>query len=108
MCKIIISRLKEARKELGYTQNDVAEILNIDRTIYNKIENGIQPITVAQLVTLCQKYKKSASYFLGLGEGKLTNDELEILETYRALPDRAKESGALMLKGWLNQVKGKL
>ena len=103
MDKIIIARLKAFRKNLNYTQADVAELLGIDRTIYTKIENGAQPITVAQLVTVAGIYNTSVSRLVGQNEISLSTDELELIEIYRATPDHAKRSGIMLLRGWLEQ-----
>ena len=37
------SLLVQRRKLLGYSQQDVADLIGIDRSYYSKIENGLTP-----------------------------------------------------------------
>ena len=51
-------KLKKMRTELGLTQDDIAEVLSMNRTTFSKYENGaaVPPVNVLCLFTpyLCQ------------------------------------------------------
>ncbi|MBQ6266972.1 MAG: helix-turn-helix transcriptional regulator [Clostridia bacterium] len=54
-CKQINKLLREKREEYGFTQQQVADYLQIDRTTYAKYENGRMP-EVDVIVLICQMY----------------------------------------------------
>ncbi len=58
-------RLKTFRKDAKFTQEKLAEILNVARTIISKYEKGEYPIATHTLYTICKKYNISADYLLG-------------------------------------------
>lgn len=94
-------RLKELRKEHGYTQAEVAERIGFTRSAYTNMEIGIREITVDTLDKLASLYGVTTDYLLGRekapstpeGEGRLPNDELTELERlFLSLsPDRREE-----------------
>lgn len=59
-------RLKEARKNAGYTQKQVAEKMGTVQTAYIKYENGRLELDYQKIYFLCQLYEISADYLLGL------------------------------------------
>lgn len=59
-------RLKNLRISNGYTQSDVALILNIRQEQYSKYESGVHQLPIHLLIKLCKIYKTSADYVLGL------------------------------------------
>lgn len=61
-------KLKKLRIDRGYTQAAIADILKTSQQYYGKYENGIRPLTVDHLVTLCKFYHISADWLLGLEE----------------------------------------
>ncbi|USI67009.1 helix-turn-helix domain-containing protein (plasmid) [Lactococcus petauri] len=61
----ITQRLKELRKELGLTQQEVAEQLNILKESYRRWENGHSNPNKTSLEKLAKFYEVSASYLLG-------------------------------------------
>lgn len=80
------ARIKSARQDRNLTQSDVADYLGIGRAAYSNIENGYSLITVEHLRRLPKILYKPVNYFLDL-EVEVNDDEMEILEMYRALPD---------------------
>lgn len=46
------SRIKEIREDKGYTQKDIAKILNTTQQQYSKYELGIQIIPLEKINTL--------------------------------------------------------
>lgn len=61
---IIGERLKKAREALGYTQEEVAEKLNIGRPRYSDIENGKRDIPLKELYSFCEFFGRPLEYFL--------------------------------------------
>ena len=66
MVKMYNEILKELREDNDYTQERVAQELKTDRSYYGKYERGVRPLTVEHLITLCNFYKVSADYILGI------------------------------------------
>ena len=58
--------LKLARKSKGFTQAEVAKILNMTQQQYSRFENGIFELNYSQIVTLCKLYDISADYLFDL------------------------------------------
>ena len=53
-----MSRLKELRKEKGYTQVKMQLLTGIDQSDYSKIENGKRYYTFEQCRKIAQDYKE--------------------------------------------------
>lgn len=62
--KKIISKLKQARVEAGFTQKQVAEIIKKPQSYISKIEASEQRIDVMELKNFAKLYKKRVNYFL--------------------------------------------
>ena len=60
-----MERLKEARVKAGITQHEIAEALNINRTTYNKYENGASKPTPETLSRIADYFHVSVDYLLG-------------------------------------------
>lgn len=59
-------KLKEIREENGFTQNQIAEFLNIRQNTYSQYENGKRQLPIDVLIKLAKFYKVSTDYILGL------------------------------------------
>ncbi len=59
------SRIKEIREDKGYTQKDIAKILNTTQQQYSKYELGIQIITLEKINILANFYNTSIDYLIG-------------------------------------------
>ena len=59
-------RLIELRKENDFTQQYVAEYLQIDRSNYSKYELGKLEISIEMLIKLAKLYSVSTDYILCL------------------------------------------
>ena len=59
-------KLKEIREENGYTQNQIANMLNIRQNTYSQYENGKRQLPIDVLIKLAKFYKISTDYILGL------------------------------------------
>lgn len=58
------SRIKEIREDKGYTQKDIAKILNTTQQQYSKYELGIQIIPLEKINTLANYYNTSIDYLV--------------------------------------------
>lgn len=58
--------IKELREDRDLSQKDIAEILNTTQQVYSRYENGVNEMPIRHLITLCEYYKVSADYILGL------------------------------------------
>lgn len=48
-----ISNMSKLRKHYGYSQNDLADKLNISRTYYSKLETGYYPPSFSVILKFC-------------------------------------------------------
>ena len=60
-------KLKKARIEAGYTQQQVAKITGISQAIISNIENGNREPSIENLGILIDFYEVSADWILGTG-----------------------------------------
>lgn len=56
IAKAVGENLKQARKDKGFTQSQVAEKLRMTQQQYSRFENGVFELNYGQIVTLCQLY----------------------------------------------------
>lgn len=61
-------KLKILREKRGMTQGQVAMILKTSQQYYGKYENGLRPLPIEHLITLCKFYNVSADWVLGIKE----------------------------------------
>lgn len=59
-------KLKKLRISNGYTQSDIAIILDIRQEQYSKYESGIHQLPIHLLIKLCKVYRVSADYVLDI------------------------------------------
>lgn len=62
--KEVGARIKQARKSRGFTQEEMAEILDISVTHYQNIEYGKYNIAYNHLSKICNLFNLSADYVL--------------------------------------------
>ena len=60
--------LKGLREDKDWSQQYVADLLKIQRTMYRRYEAGTLDIPIRHLKTLCLIYGVSSDYLLGLPE----------------------------------------
>ena len=58
--------LRNLREDKDLTQQNLADLLKIGRTMYRRYETGETEIPVRHLKTLCVFYGVTADYLLGL------------------------------------------
>ena len=63
-------RIKALREDNDITQTNIAKYLNIAQNTYSQYENGKREIPISVLIQICQYYKVSSDYILGLAKKK--------------------------------------
>ena len=58
--------LRSIREKNNYSQKDVADILDVDRTVYTKYENGYELMPIKHLLGFSNFFKVSIDYIFGL------------------------------------------
>lgn len=61
--------LRGLREDRDLTQQNIADLLKIGRTMYRRYETGETEIPIRHLKTLCIFYRISSDYLLGLPDG---------------------------------------
>ncbi len=61
----ITQRIKMLRKQNGYTQQQVANAINVSRSAYSQYEMGLKQPTIDTLYQLADLYKCSIDYLVG-------------------------------------------
>lgn len=61
-----IRRLRDLREDHDKTQQEIAEVLNMHRSVYRRYENGERETPAWVIVKLARYYQVSADYLLGL------------------------------------------
>lgn len=89
----IEERLKNIRTDRDKTQQEIADILKIDRKTYCRYENGMHEIKVDVLIQLAKYYNLSLDYLAGITneekplasekEGNFSEKEITVIKQYR-------------------------
>ena len=58
--------LRELREDRDLRQAEIAAVLGTTQQVYSRYENGVNELPIRHLITLCQYYRVSADYVLGL------------------------------------------
>lgn len=61
-----VDRLRALREDHDLTQKDIAKVLNKSQQGYAHLENRNSKFTVEDIIKLCEFYKVSSDYLLGL------------------------------------------
>lgn len=70
MRKDYVIVMRELREDNDLGQKEVAAYLNIDQRVYSRYETGRNALPLEKAISLCELYKVSADYFLGLDNKK--------------------------------------
>jgi transcriptional regulator with XRE-family HTH domain len=63
-------RLKDIRKKRGFTQKDIAKIINVNQTQVHRMENEKCVINHKQIIKLCEALDVRADDLLGIDKKK--------------------------------------
>lgn len=66
--EIFGQRLLQIRKEHHETQTDLAEVIDTKKSHISEMENGKNTTTMEKFALICEHYKVSANYLLGLSD----------------------------------------
>lgn len=56
IAKIVGKNLKQARKDCGFTQKEVAKKMMMTQQQYSRFENGVFELNYTQILFLCKLY----------------------------------------------------
>ena len=59
-------RLRDLREDNDQTQQQIADMLNMHRSVYRRYESGEREIPVWAVIKLADYYRVSTDYLLGL------------------------------------------
>jgi transcriptional regulator with XRE-family HTH domain len=62
--RMLVERLKKARKGAGLDQEAVAKLLGVTQSYISKMESGQRRIDIVQLKRFARVYRKKIDYFL--------------------------------------------
>lgn len=62
-------RLRQLREDRDLNQTEIGKLIGVRQTYYSSQERGLKPFKVEQIAILCDFYKVSADYILGLPKG---------------------------------------
>ena len=63
---MVFQRIKDLREDNDKTQQQIADYLNMHRTVYRRYESGDREIPVWAVIKLARFYKTTTDYILGL------------------------------------------
>lgn len=63
-------RIRDLREDADQTQQEMADLLNMQRSVYRRYELGEREIPVWAVIRLAEYYHVSTDYLLGLTEQK--------------------------------------
>ena len=66
--EIFGERLKEIRKKNRETQDDLALVLDVGKSHISEMERGNRTTTAEKIALICEHYRISADYLLGLSD----------------------------------------
>ena len=66
--EIFGERLKEIRKKNRETQDDLALVLDVGKSHISEMERGNRTTTAEKIALICEHYRVSADYLLGLSD----------------------------------------
>lgn len=86
------SMIKKLREQKNLKQEDIAKMMNVDRSTVGKWENGSSKPDYEKMIKLADYYGVSVDYLLGREEvetiaahkeGEYTKEELEEIEAFK-------------------------
>ena len=93
--KAIGKRIQNRRKQQGYTQEQLAELMNVSIQMISNLERGNKAIRIENLIHLSQILNVSTDYIL---TGKETADDVGIMTSRLSkLPNKERKMIELMI-----------
>ena len=63
-------RMRDLREDHDLSQEEAGKLINKSQHGYSHIENGRAELKIEDLITLCEYYKLSVDYFIGISNTK--------------------------------------
>jgi len=82
-------RIQSRRKQLGFTQEQLAEMMNVSIQMVSNLERGNKAIRIDNLIRLSEILEISTDYIL-TGKGT-TDDAQSLVQRIERLPARERE-----------------
>lgn len=76
------SRLRTLRKDMGYTQSDLAKLLNIGQTTIANYESGHRTPDISKIKEIANLFNVSIDYILGMNDIKIANNDIYKYDDY--------------------------
>ena len=93
-------RIQNRRKQQGYTQEQLAELMNVSIQMISNVERGIKAIRIDNLINLSRILDISTDYIL---TGKETTDDIHALTTRIAqLSEKERKMVEMLVEFCLN------
>lgn len=110
----MVARLKQLRKEHGYSQQKLADILGITQQAVYKYENLTVEPDIQMLIMIADLFGVSVDYLIGHSEGGgtcaaqviLTNDEIRHLALWRTVPVQFRKDMDILLQKYDIRLSG--
>ena len=67
---MVFRRIRDLREDSAKTQIEIANYLNMQRSVYRRYETGEREIPVWAVIKLAQLYHVTTDYLLGLSDKK--------------------------------------
>ena len=67
---MVFRRIRDLREDSDRTQIEIADYLNMQRSVYRRYETGEREIPVWAVIKLAQLYHVTTDYLLGLSDKK--------------------------------------
>lgn len=85
-------KLREARKNKGYTQEQIAHLLGIAKSTYTGYEKGVREPDLFKIKRLVEVLDVDSSWLLGVDDSpsSITAAEYQAIKKYRTLDERGK------------------
>ena len=85
-------KLREARKNKGYTHEQIAHLLGIAKSTYTGYEKGVREPDLFKIKRLVEVLDVDSSWLLGVDDSpsSITAAEYQAIKKYRALDERGK------------------
>lgn len=99
-------KLKQARKNKGIRQLELAKLLNTTNTSVSNWENNFSRPDLDMIKKMCSILGVSANYFLEIDDNnELSTEEKQLIELYRVMDNQGKEVLNYILKQEEKRIK---
>lgn len=98
----VASNIVTLRERQGLNQKELAENLNMNRSVLNRIENGTRPVRDDELKIIADYFNVSADYLLGRETPKapaLSDEQTIVLKGFDDLSDVGRNALMTVLNG---------